>query len=255
MYEYTRSRQSGLPSTLTDTGKEAALRVSFLTVAIVALMLSLAGFVAGWTLAGNADWLLASRERPQAAAPEEAPRPQNPSIPSEDVTGSDIPGLSRYPGSVRIEYIREDQGNMIWTEIEFLTDADMSQVREFYRDSFRSEDWSVNDVGFAQNAWVFFIVKGDREVFVEIRPRGNIVEVDIEQTEPKEKDTGGGNGNGTTPTTNRASKASPNPLPRRPLPRRPLRRPLCTTMTASTTMRIRFSRGGRSGIRFPVWWL
>lgn len=184
-------------------------------------MLSLAGFVAGWALAGNTDWLLASRERPQAAAPEEAPRPQNPSIPSEDVTGSDIPGLSRYPGSVRIEYIREDQGNMIWTEIEFLTDADMSQVREFYRDSFRSEDWSVNDVGFAQNAWVFFIVKGDREVFVEIRPRGNIVEVDIEQTEPKEKDTGGGNGKRDNANDQSNQQSQPEPAPATPAPAAP----------------------------------
>lgn len=178
-------------------------------------MFTLAGFAVGWALAGDANWLLASREEPQTIAPEEAPRPQNPSIPSEDVSGSDIPSLSRYPGSVRIEYIREDQGNMIWTEIEYLTDADMSQVREFYRDSFRSEDWSVNDVGFAQNAWVFFIVKGDREVFVEIRPRGNIVEVDIEQTEPKE-DTGGGNGNQDNADDQPNQQSQPEPAPEPP---------------------------------------
>lgn len=176
-------------------------------------MLSLAGFTVGVVLAGDDGQLLASRGQLSNAAPEETPQPaQNPSIPEEDVTGSDISALSRYPGSVRIEYIREDQGDMIWTEIEYLTDAELSQVREFYRDSFRSEDWSVNDVGFAQNAWVFFIVKGEREVFVEIRPRGDIVEVDIEQTEPKEEkpeeDT-----NGANDRSNQQSRPEQTPEP------------------------------------------
>lgn len=100
------------------------------------------------------------------------------------MAGADIDGLPRYPGSVRIEYIREDQGRLIWTETEYLTDASLEQTREFYRDTFRSEGWSVNDIGFAQNSWVFFVVDGEREVFVNLRPRGSIVEVDIEQTEP-----------------------------------------------------------------------
>lgn len=153
-------------------------------MATVALILPLAGFTAGWILSDRSGWLLASQERPNEAETLDQPPPQSTSIPSEDVDGSDIPGLNRYPGSVRIEYIRETQGEVIWTEVEYLTEADLSQVREFYRDAFRTEHWSVNDVGYAQNAWVFFVVEDEREVFVEIRPRGAIVEVDIEQTEP-----------------------------------------------------------------------
>lgn len=161
-------------------------------------MLPLAGFTVGWVLSERSGWLLASQEQPSESETVEQPLPQNTSLPSEDVDGSDIPGLSRYPGSVRIEYLRESQGEVIWTEVEYLTEADLSQVREFYRDAFRSEDWSVNDVGYAQNAWIFFIVDGEREVFVEIKPRGGIVEVDIEQTEPKPEEpqqTDNGNGN------------------------------------------------------------
>jgi hypothetical protein len=154
-------------------------------VAIVALILPLAGFTVGWVLSERSGWLLASQERPQDAETEDQPLPQNTSLPGEDVDGSDVPGLSRYPGSVRIEYLREKQGEVIWTEVEYLTEAELSEVREFYRDAFRTEDWSVNDVGYAQNAWTFFVVKGEREVFVEIKPRGGIVEVDIEQTEPE----------------------------------------------------------------------
>lgn len=153
-------------------------------------MLLLAGVTIGWALAGNVDRFLAPGEQQSNIqsdddATEAPPDPRNLSIPSEDVSGSDIQGLNRYPGSVRIEYIREDQGDMTWTEVEYLTDADLSQVREFYRDSFRTEGWSVNDVGFAQSSWIFFVVKDEREVFVEIKPRGGIVEVDIEQTEPQ----------------------------------------------------------------------
>lgn len=182
-------------------------------------MLPLTGFAVGWALAGNADWLLASREEPQRnPAPENPPRPINPSIPDEDVTGSDIPGLSRYPGSVRIEYIRENQEDTIWTEVEYLTDADTSQVREFYRDVFRTEGWSVDDIGFAQNAWIFFVVKDEREVFLELKPRGDIVEVDIEHTEPKEEtpevNTSGGNGNNADDGSNQQqSQPSPEAAP------------------------------------------
>lgn len=147
-------------------------------------MLPLAGFTVGWILSERSGWLLASQEQPGESEVADQPLPQNASVPGEDVDGSDIPNLSRYPGSVRIEYLREEQGEVIWTEVEYLTEADLSQVREFYRDAFRTEDWSVNDVGYAQNAWTFFVVQGEREVFVEIKPRGEIVEVDIEQTEP-----------------------------------------------------------------------
>ncbi len=150
---------------------------------MAALMLPLAGFAVGWILA-DSGWMLASRERPRAAEPMAQPPPQDSSLPDEDVDGSDIPDLSRYPGSVRIEYIRENQRSLIWTETEYLTAANITQVREFYRDAFRAEGWSVNDISFTQNAWVFFIVKGEREVFVELKPRGTMVEVDIEQTEP-----------------------------------------------------------------------
>lgn len=157
--------------------------------AIAAVALTAAGFIFGWSVSGepgrgSGEWSqeVASTTAEQTAAP-------NPSLPQEDVSGTEIDGLPRYPGSVRIEYIREDQGEIVWTETEYLTDATLEETREFYRDVFRSEDWSVNDVGFAQNSWIFFVVDGDREVFVNLRPRGKIVEIDIEHTEPEERTT------------------------------------------------------------------
>lgn len=183
-------------------------------------MLPLAGFAVGWILSDSSGWLLASQEQPSEAEVADQPPPQNTSIPGEDVDGSDIPNLNRYPDSVRIEYVREEQGAVIWTEVEYLTEADLSQVREFYRDAFRTEDWSVNDVGYAQNAWIFFVVDGEREVFVEIRPRGEIVEVDIEQTEPiveeqtqqNEGSNDGAGSGGSEQSSQQAPEAAPAPV-------------------------------------------
>lgn len=146
------------------------------------------GFAVGLASGGGEDLISISEEDAveeiPAEGPQKAPAPRTVPIPEEDVPGADLEGLQRYPGSVRIEYLRERQGDVIWTEIEYLADAPISEAREFYRDSFRTADWHVNDIGFAQNSWVFFVVKEDREVFVELKPRGSGVEIDLEQTEP-----------------------------------------------------------------------
>lgn len=153
-------------------------------VALIAVALPLAGFAVGWTLSGGPDWTPTSRSEP-------APPPQTEavSMPGEDVPGEDITGLGRYPGSVRVDYEHEDAGKIISTEVEYLAPADLDAVREFYRDAFRDEGWSVTDVGYAQNTWTFYVVDGEREVAIEIEPNGDLTEVVLEQTEPKREDT------------------------------------------------------------------
>jgi hypothetical protein len=69
------------------------------------------GFTLSWTLAGQSSWTLSGNGR----VPEETratrsgiPAPAvEPSIPTKDVPGTDILGLPRYPGSVRIQYMRK----------------------------------------------------------------------------------------------------------------------------------------------------
>ncbi len=153
-------------------------------IAVAAVAILSAGFIFGWTVANDSGERAAGEWSEEVAATDPPPPARSLSVPDDDVEGSDIVGLPRYPGSVRIEYIREDQGELIWTETEYLTDATLEQAREFYRDTFRSSNWSVNDIGFTQNSWVFFVVDDEREVFVNLRPRGDIVEIDIEHTEP-----------------------------------------------------------------------
>lgn len=160
------------------------VKVSAFAVSAFALMLILAGFVVGWTL---------GYQQPQVAPAQELAEDVDrsnsttaaPTMPSEDEPGDDISGLPRYPGSVRIEHAREDLGGLIATEIEYLTPTEIDTVREFYRDAFRTEDWRVADVSFSEGAWTFFVTQDKREVFVEIKPYGELTEVDFEMTEPK----------------------------------------------------------------------
>jgi hypothetical protein len=158
-------------------------------VAALALALLMTGGTLGWTVAGQSGWTLAGYgELPEETRPSrlEAPPPApEASIPEKDVPGGNISGLPRYPGSVRIHYRREDLDNVVWTEVRYVTSADIDAVREFYRDVFRTEGWSVGDVGFSEGTWNFFVIDGEREVYIELEPRDEIVEVDFELTEPK----------------------------------------------------------------------
>jgi len=158
------------------------LRAALIT-ALLAPALLLAGFAVGWVMAGEGWELTRGEERREPSAPEPPPA-TSPRLPARDVSGADIPGLPRYPGSVRVAYVREPQGELVWTEVEYLTEARLERVREFYRDAFRTKGWAVGDVGFSQGAWVYFVMDGEREVILELQPRGRLVEVDMEMTEP-----------------------------------------------------------------------
>jgi hypothetical protein len=158
-------------------------------VAALALVLLMTGFTLGWTLAGQSGWTLAGYgELPEQTRPsrlEASPPAPELSVPEKDVPGGNISGLSRYPGSIRIHYNREDLDNVVWTEVRYVTSADIDTVRGFYRDVFRMEGWSVGDVGFSEGMWNFFVIEGEREVYIELEPRDELVEVDFKLTEPK----------------------------------------------------------------------
>ena len=165
------------------------MRTALLT-ALLAPALLLAGFAVGWVMAGDG-WELARGGEVRKHSAQKAPPATSPELPARDVSGADISGLPRYPGSARVAYVREIQGELVWTEVEYLADARLERVREFYRDAFRTEGWAVGDVGFSQGAWVYFVMDGEREVILELQPRGGLVEVDMEMTEPAPQGTSG----------------------------------------------------------------
>ena len=164
------------------------MRISSFTVAIVVVTLLLLGFLAGW-LVFRPHANEVSQQGPTTVEEPSQPSAAEVVVPPEDVSGVELPGLPRYPGSVRIEYRREDVGDLIVTEAEYLIVEDVEPVREFYRDVFRRNDWSVGDLGFSRGEWVFFVINEEREALIEIEERGKVVEIELELSEPAPEKT------------------------------------------------------------------
>lgn len=125
--------------------------------------------------------LVPERQVPSSSDP--APLPTG-SIPTVDFPGSDISGLPRYPGSGRVDFARKAAGDLLITDIEYLTSAPVQEVQEFYRSGFRSGGWLVADVALVRGEWSFLLIKGRAEMCFEIAQRGNYTEVEIELSEP-----------------------------------------------------------------------
>jgi hypothetical protein len=101
-------------------------------------------------------------------------------MPSADVPGEDIEGLPRFPGSIRLEYTEERQGQWLVTEVEYVVDADPDEVRGFFRDTFRTNGWEVRSTEFTLGEWVYQVSSGEASAVVEIEPREPLIEIEIE---------------------------------------------------------------------------
>lgn len=174
--------------------------------------LILLGFFAGWAV---------FRPQPEEfsrsaeTVEESSPPAVDPTIPSEDVPGADVPGLARYPGSVRTEYRRERIRDLAVTEAEYMVAGEVKPVREFYRELFQREGWSVGDLGFYQGEWVFFVIRGEQEAMVEIEDLGEAGQIEIELSEPVPEDPQ------ITPGGSAPAQPRPQPAPQ-PAPQPPV---------------------------------
>jgi hypothetical protein len=107
------------------------------------------------------------------------------SLPAEDAPGRDMPGLPRYPGSVRIEYEHKAQDRLVFTTVRYLSHTKLDVIRAFYRGVFRSKNWSVANAEFSEGEWTFLVVDGEREAEVRIEPHSRgVSRVVIESSEP-----------------------------------------------------------------------
>ena len=84
--------------------------------------------------------------------------------------GKDIRDLPRYPGSVRVEYIRQEQNPFVFTRLRYLSLAKLDIIRGYYRVAFRSKNWMVANAEFSEGEWAFLVVYGEREAQVKIEP-------------------------------------------------------------------------------------
>ncbi len=112
-------------------------------------------------------------------------------VPSEDAPGSDLSGLPRYPGSVRVEYSRGQREGLETIRARYLTRDGLDAVRGYYRGVFRAEGWEVANAEFYDDEWTFLVLHGDRESEIEIEAHeGGVTGMDIRLSEPvPEKET------------------------------------------------------------------
>ncbi len=173
---------------------------------MLTLVLFLAGLTAGWTLV--------QRQPEPQVSPETTTSRQTtvvaaPLPPEEDIPGEEIPGLPRYPDSVRVGYERGERDGLAVIRARYLTTENLDAVRGFYRGVFRSENWDETDAGFSEDAWTFHVTDGEREATVRISDLGPSVEASIELTEPLPEEAA---------PPRRAPNPDPEPAPSAPPP-------------------------------------
>ena len=66
--------------------------------------------------------------------------------PVSDVEGEDVPGLPRYPGSVRIDYFRTEQAGSTSVGNTYLTGASRDEVVEYFEGTLPEADWTINAI-------------------------------------------------------------------------------------------------------------
>jgi hypothetical protein len=165
------------------------LDTSRVIVSSLALMLLLAGYLAGWTLHHQRPERITEVNSPMKTTLSEQTGPRTPEpvvrIPLEDVPGREISGLPRYPGSVRVAYKRGQRDGLKVVRARYLTHDGLDAVRSSYRGVFRGERWKVANVEVSEDRWTFLVVHGEREANLRIEPHGrDVTRVDIELTEP-----------------------------------------------------------------------
>ena len=153
------------------------MRLTRLVAVVVAATLSLAGLAAWWTLSGTDAGT--SHQQPPSR---NAPLPQT--VPRIDVEGEELPGLPRYPGSVRTGYERDRRNTLTITDAVYVVSSDLDPVRGFYREVFWREGWLVADYHYAPGEWSFLAVEGGREANVTLTGGEDFTRISITFSEP-----------------------------------------------------------------------
>lgn len=174
------------------------------------MVLLVIGAAVGWAFTGGPPERSVEDER-TSTSPEATSSPRTTTaVPQEDAPGSEIRGLPRYPGSVRVDYSNERQGDLTVTSARYVVRESLDAVRGFHRGIFRSESWIVGDVEYSETAaggeWIFFVIDGEREATVRLASRGPNVEIHIRLSEPRAEEA-------PAPTPEPAPQPDPTPQP------------------------------------------
>ena len=192
------------------------MKTSLLTMVALILILVLAGFTVVYALLRL--WLGLPILPNLTFQGEDSPEALASPLPSEDVPGADIPGLPRYPGSVRVEYEREEVDDLLETRVGYgATTSGLDSIREFYRDTFREEDWSVENAEFSEGTWTFFVTQDEREALVKFDTRagsrGGLFDIRIELSEPLPDEAESDEAESPSEATTTSITTTPEPEP------------------------------------------
>jgi hypothetical protein len=130
--------------------------------------------------------LIPASVQPASSGPSSAVAATPVALPAADVAGEDLVALPRYPRSWRTAFHREMQGGTLVTNLAYVTDAELDDVRGYYRGVFRQHDWEVIELDFSLTQWVFLVSSGQDVALVTFESQeGNVViEVELEQPQP-----------------------------------------------------------------------
>ncbi len=169
-----------------DVDEEKELKTARKILGSLALTLVLAGCLAG---CGSNAQQVTEPGSPDGTQ-QVASRSSEPAVrvPTEDVAGKEIPGLPRYPGSVRVDHERGQRAGLELVRARYLTHDGLDAVRGYYRGVFRAKAWEVVNAEFYEDEWTFLAAHGEREAHVEIEAHaGGVTGMDIELSEPTPK--------------------------------------------------------------------
>jgi hypothetical protein len=137
------------------------------------------GMVIGSVLAG---W--PSRAMPQSAPPPTLEPSQVRRLPASDVLGEDLARLPRFPDAVRTGHSAGLDDLHRLTEVSYLAAAQLDDVRAFYGRVIRDHGWQRADLDLAGGEWVYILVDGSNEAVIAMRGAGELVEIELELSEP-----------------------------------------------------------------------
>lgn len=102
-----------------------------------------------------------------------------------------VPGLPAFPGAACAE--RRDQvfeGERV-TEVEYVVECSLPEVRDHYSAAFASEGWTVHDALWERGELVFKIERGPLSGEVELEHDQGVTEIEVELSERADAGTAG----------------------------------------------------------------
>lgn len=105
-------------------------------------------------------------------------------LPAEDAPGEDVVGLPRYPGAVRVEYESHTLGDTRVREVGYLTEDRLGDAEDFYRRELDENGWSLQGSDTNGGELGLLASRNGVEMVVELEQEGELVEIEMELSEP-----------------------------------------------------------------------